>query len=200
MTSKSSQSTSPSLLAVFASNARIAVLRVFVLDPSRAYYQRQIEGATGLPIRAVQRELDRFAQVGLLYRREEGNRTYYQVDTQFELFPELRAIFLKMAEPVDRVRGLLSVDPAVRMVFLNETGDRVLAVTSGGKLPDLPGPRAFAMEAMSEDEFARLLAERPERLEPYLARGVDLLGRREEVIWRRIEASGYDVKKGKGVP
>jgi DNA-binding transcriptional ArsR family regulator len=200
MTSKIRQKAHDPLFAVFASSARVAVLRVFVLDPIRTYYQRQIESATGLPIRAVQRELERFAQVGLLYRRSEGNRAYYQVDTQFDLFPELRQIFLKMANPVDRLRGLLAADDTVRMAFLNEAEGRVLAVTTGGGPPDLPGPQPYAAETMSLQEFARVLSEDRERLEPFLARGVDLLGRREDVIWRRIEASGYSVKKGNGVP
>jgi len=210
MTANKRQKAQDALFAVFASTARVAVLRVFVLDPVRTYYQRQIESATALPIRAVQRELERFAQVGLLYRRSEGNRAYYQVDTQFDLFPELRQIFLKMAEPVDRLRGLLAVEPTVRMVFLNEGEGRVLVVTSGGEEPEIEGPQPYAIgtmgigtmaiETMSLQEFARVLSEDPERLEPFLARGVDLLGRREDVIWRRIEASGYSVKKGKGVP
>ena len=200
MTANKRQKAQDALFAVFASAARVAVLRVFVLDPVRTYYQRQIESATGLPIRAVQRELERFAQVGLLYRRSEGNRAYYQVDRQFELFPELRQIFLKMAEPVDRLRGLLALDPLVRMAFLNEAEGRVLVVTTGGEKPELAGPQPHAIETMSLQDFARVLSEDPERLEPYLARGLDLLGRREDVIWRRIEASGYSVKKGKGVP
>jgi len=37
-------------------------------------------------------------------------------------------------------------------------------------------------------------------LNPYLVRGADVLGRREDVIWRHIAAAGYDVKKGEGVP
>lgn len=200
MTSKRRQKAQDPLFAVFASSARVAVLRIFVLDPVRTYYQRQIEAATSLPIRAVQRELERFAEVGLLYRRSEGNRAYYQVDTQFELFPELRQIFLKMAGPADKLRGLLAVDPSVRMAFLNEAEARVLVVTEGGEPPDLPRPQPFAVSTMSLKDFARLLLEDPERLEPFLARGVDLLGRREDVIWRRIEASGYSVKKGNGVP
>lgn len=200
MTANKRQKAQDALFAVFASSARVAVLRVFVLDPVRTYYQRQIESATGLPIRAVQRELERFTQVGLLYRRSEGNRAYYQVDTQFALFPELRQIFLKMAEPVDRLRGLLAVDPSVRMAFLNEAESRMLVVTSGGEKPEIEGPQPHAIETMSLQDFARMLSEGPGPLEPFLARGVDLLGRREDVIWRRIEASGCSARKAKGVP
>jgi DNA-binding transcriptional ArsR family regulator len=185
---------------IFASEARIAVLRVFTLDPFRAYYQRQIEAATGLPIRAVQRELLRLAAIGFLYRREEGNRTYYQVNTQFALFPELRSIILKMAEPGDRLRGQLAMDESVRLAFLCESEGRALVVTSGGKRPSLTAPGPFVIDVMSSEEFTRVLAGNPESLESFLAHGVDLLARREDVIWRRIEAAGYAVEKGKGVP
>ena len=86
-----------------------------MLDPHRAYYQRQIEAATGQPLRAIQRELDRLTSVGLLYRHTEGNRTYHQVDVQFPLFPELRSMVLKTVEPEERLRGLLACDEAVRL-------------------------------------------------------------------------------------
>ena len=200
MTANKRQKAQDALFAVFASTARVAVLRVFVLDPVRTYYQRQIESATGLPIRAVQRELERFAQVGLLYRRSEGNRAYYQVDMQFSLFPELRGIIIKMADPADRLRGLLSLDESVRLAFLCEAEGRALVITIGGKRPSVTVPGPYAMDVMSSEEFSRTLSDNPQSLEPFLARGVDLLGRREDLIWRRIEAAGYAVKKGKGVP
>lgn len=188
------------LLAIFASEARVAVLRVFMLDPLRAYYQRQIEAATGLAIRAVQRELERLTAIALLYRREEGNRTYYQVDIQYSFFPELRGIILKMSDPADRIRGLLALEESVCLAFLNEGEGRVLIVTTGGKRPSLAEPGAFALDVMSSEEFTRALSADARSLDMFLVQGVDLLGRREDVIWRRIEAAGYAVKKGKGVP
>lgn len=197
-----SESTRPenALLGIFASAARVSVLRVFMLDPSRAYYQRQIEGATGLPIRAVQRELERLTSVGLLYRRVEGNRTYCQVDTRFPLFPELRSMILKTATDEDRLRGLLALDESVRLVFLDQSEGRVLIVTAGAKRPSLTDPGPFSIQVMTSEEFLRALSESPAPLEPFLSGGADLLGRREDVIWRRIEAAGYTVEKGKGVP
>ena len=181
--------------------ARVVVLRVFMLDPLRAYYQRQIEAATGQPIRAVQRELDRLTSTGLLYRRAEGNRTYYQVDVQFCLFPELRSMVLKTASAEERLRGHLAMDAAVRLAFWNESENRVLAVTlGGGKSVPAAIAGALQVETMSMEEFDRLLADEPSALEGYLGCGVDLLGRRDDVIWRRIEAAGYQVPKGKGVP
>ena len=201
MTSLSSRKTTRApLLAVFASAARVAVIRVFMLDPRREYYQRQIEAATGLPIRAIQRELERFTGAGLLYRRAEGNRMYYRVDTDFRLFPELRGIIMKTAGPEDHLRGTLALDDSVRLAFLNEAEDRVLIVTAPGKRFGRAEPGPYAIDVMSTEEFTRALSDEPASLEAFLRGGVDLLGRRDDVIWRHIEAAGYEVHKGKGVP
>jgi DNA-binding transcriptional ArsR family regulator len=186
-------------MMIFTSSARVGVLRVFMLDPTREYYQRQIEAATGLPIRAVQRELERLTSAGLLYRRVEGNRTYYQVDTQFHLFPELQSMVLKTVSPEERLRGTLAVDDTVRLLFHCENEPRVLVVTSGVRRPNLQVD-PFTFDVMTMEEFLRAVAERSPALEPFLVRGVDLFGRREDVVWRRIEAAGYSVGKGRGVP
>lgn len=180
--------------------ARVVVLRLFMLDPLRAYYQRQIEAATGLPIRAVQRELDRLAASGLLYRRSEGNRVYYQVDTQFALFPELRGVILKTSTDEDRLRGALAIDESVRLAVLNEEEKRVLVVTPSGLPPTVTPPDGYVIQVLSTEEFTRHLMDPPETLKHDLTCGADLLGRREDVIWRRIEAAGYMVRKGQGVP
>ncbi len=186
--------------AIFASGARVSVLRVFLLDPLREYYQRQLETATGLPIRAVQRELERLTAIGLLYRRAEGNRTYYQVDMQFPLFPELRGMMLKSVGPSDALRGALALDEGVHLAFLSEGGDRALVVARPGKRPAVVWTGPPVVTFMTAEEFQGALAARQADVDDFLRRGCDLLGRRDEMIWRHIEAAGYDVKKGAGVP
>jgi hypothetical protein len=185
---------------IFASSARDVILRVFLVDPHRSYYQRQIEAATGQPLRAIQRELDRLTSVGLLYRHNEGNRTYYQVDMQFPLFPELRSMVLKTVDPEDRLRGLLACDDDVRLAFLCREEGRALVITPDGTSPAALSAGSFSIETVSTEDFCRALTDDRAALEPFLVRGVDLLGRRDDVIWRRIEAAGYAVEKKKGVP
>lgn len=187
------------LATLFTSAARAHVLKLFMLDPRRAYYQRQIEAATGLPIRAVQRELERLSALGLLYRHSQGNRAYYQVDMLFPLFPELRGLVLKTCTDVERIRGILSIDESVRLAFLNPDADRVLVVTGAGVRPNLRGLGDVQTEIMTVDEFTAALADPPESLRSMLTAGEDLLGRRDDVVWRRIEAAGFDVRKGEGV-
>ena len=188
---------SEALSALFSSAARVALLKVFLLDPLRAYYQRQLEAATGLAIRAVQREVARLSEIGLLFRREEGNRTYYQVDMHFPLYPELRGMILKSATPLEQMRGRLAMDDAVRLAFLHE--NRVLAVLIGPARPSVTPPPGLTMETTTSDAFLQALQDAPAAIAPFLAEGTDLLGRREDVIWRRIEALGYAVQKERGV-
>lgn len=192
--------------AIFASQARVAVLRVFMLDPARAYYQRQIEAATGVPIRGVQRELERLGRAGLLFRRVEGNRTYFQADMEFPLFPELRGMVLKTAAPPELLRAAAALDPAVRICLLHPDGDRALIVHDGAAAAlRLRPPAGIALELMEAGAFAAALqgGGRPGAaalVELYLRQGADLLGRREDVLWRHIEAAGHAVRKGDGVP
>lgn len=200
MTVFSSQLDTEKILStLFASNARVVILRIFLIDPLRAYYQRQLEQATGLAIRAVQRELERLVSIGLLFRHVEGNRTYHQVDMDFPLYPELREIILKAGSDFDRLRSRLAVNPAIRLAFLNAGASRVLVVLKAGQSGQVEAP-PYTVEVVASATFVAWLGEKNAALQPFLVDGVDLLGRRDDVIWRRIEASGYSVTKGDGIP
>lgn len=184
---------------LFASSARGVVLRLFMLDPHRPYYQRQIEKTTGLAIRAVQRELERLSGMGLLYKRAEGNRSYYQVDIDFPLFPELHGMVLKVCDDYDRLRAFAAMERGVVLAFLDESQTKALLVTEGATRLSRTVPGPYSVEVMPSDQFLDLLAAFPEKLTPFLQNGVDLLGRRDDLIWRRIESAGYNVSKGRGV-
>lgn len=202
MTKLYRQKESKSLLsALVTSSARVAVLRVFLIDPQRSYYQRQLEAATGLAIRGVQRELERLSASGLLYRRMEGKRAYYSIDTGFPGFDELRGLYLAGAEPLDTLRAGLSVQANTHLLFKNKRTDRVLLVTRDGVLPEqLENTDTFKVACISTTAFLEKLEHEQKTLHPFLKTGEDLLGRREDIVWRRIEAAGFQVDKGKGIP
>lgn len=82
---------------LFSSTARVEILELFLLQPSSQFYQREIERETGQPIRAVQREVERLEEAGLLVRAPEGNRVFYRLDPDFPLLAELAALFQKAA-------------------------------------------------------------------------------------------------------
>lgn len=202
MTTKISQNKTDNLLAIlFTSSARVVVLRTFLIDPLRSYYQRQLETATGLPIRAVQRELDRLTDSGLLYRRLEGRRAYYTIDRQFVGFEALRSLFLSDSSPLDRLRATLALQQGVILAFSDGKGSRVLVVYED-KAETSVGDEfeGINVGAMSRSEFVECLEVKPKGLEPFLKNGNDILGRREDLVWRRIESAGFSVEKEQGVP
>lgn len=81
------------LESLFSSTARVQILRLFLSNPDRPFYQREIERETGQPIRAVQREVKRLSEMDLLLRSVEGNRVFYHVNADFPVLAELTALF-----------------------------------------------------------------------------------------------------------
>ena len=89
---------STELEALLSSTARVEILRLFLLNPDRQFYQREIERETGQSIRAVQREVERLEGIDLLIRTAEGNRVFYRLNPGFALLSELIALFQKAFE------------------------------------------------------------------------------------------------------
>lgn len=85
------------LTELFSSQARVDILKLFLLNPADNFYQREIAVNCHLPIRAVQREVQRLEKIGLVFKSKRGNRNYYQVDRSVSIFEELKSIFLKTA-------------------------------------------------------------------------------------------------------
>ena len=87
----------PLLEALFTSRARIEVLKLFFLHSSGRHYVREIALLTDQPVRAVQRELARLEQTGLLVSTVEGNRKYFHTNRNAPIFMDLRSLLAKTA-------------------------------------------------------------------------------------------------------
>ena len=118
MTTKSIQ-TDPILQALFTSQARVEVLKLFFLRSSRRHYMREISSLTDQPVRAIQRELARLEDAGLLISSVEGNRKYFQANRQSPVFSELRALMVKTAGIVDQLKKILQTrSDAIHVAFI----------------------------------------------------------------------------------
>jgi DNA-binding transcriptional ArsR family regulator len=84
---------SANLEVLFSSTARVQILGLFLLNPAERFYQREIERQTGQPIRAVQREVERLEEAGLLVRIPEGRRVFYRLNPDYALLPQLTGLF-----------------------------------------------------------------------------------------------------------
>ena len=79
-------------------------------------------------------------------------------------------------------------------------GSDALAVLASPREVVLVTHDGFRGANMSTEDFLEQLAHGPTGLQQFLAAGVDLLGRRGDILWRRIEQAGFEVAKGSGVP
>lgn len=186
------------LEALLGSEARTKVFLVLFTNLGRMFYQRQVESATKLPLRAVQRELERLAQVGLIYQWKEGNRTWYQIDQNYPLVPILQSLVLKVCSPIDRLRTSLNTNKSIRLILLNPDKNKVLIVTTNGdSFPECV--EGIPLSILTTNEFTEKMEQKDFELIDFLQGAVDLLGNREDFLWRIIENNKINIPKGENV-
>ncbi len=100
------------LVKLLGSNARVKILKIFLIQPDNKYYIRQLARDLKLQVNSVRRELENLEKFGLLYsamgkEAEEENgeavkkqsakqeKKYYQADQNFTLFEEVRNLITK---------------------------------------------------------------------------------------------------------
>jgi predicted nucleotidyltransferase len=107
------------MAALFASATVGDLLRLFMLEPQREYYQRELQRLTGAHLRQLQRDLQRLQQSGLVTRHVHGNRTYYRAVVAHPAFADLRAAIMKTVGLGDQVReALAGLGDAITFAFV----------------------------------------------------------------------------------
>ena len=87
------------------------VLGLLFGQPDRSFFAREIISRTAAGSGAVQRELARLVESGLLLMTRIGNQTHYQANRAAPIFEELRGIVTKtigIAEPLREALGPLA--------------------------------------------------------------------------------------------
>lgn len=87
---------------------RRAVLSLLFTHTDEAFYLRQIVRAIGAGLGAVQRELKRLTEAGIIRRTVRGRQVYYQANPDCPLFAELRGLVIKTAGVGDVLRAALA--------------------------------------------------------------------------------------------
>ena len=103
---------------LITSSARVKVLKLLLLNEDQQYYQREIAELAGLPVRAVQREGAKLAEIGLLRRIEDGNRVYFQANPSCPIFLDLKRILLKTVALEALLSESLSRDGQIEVAFI----------------------------------------------------------------------------------
>lgn len=75
---------------MFAEYAGVRVLRVFMDDPEREVYVREVAGLAGVSVASAKKYLDLFFREGLLLRRKQANLLIYRGNLDNPAFRQIR--------------------------------------------------------------------------------------------------------------
>ena len=78
---------------LFGSVSRARILSFLYAFEGQSFYQREIMYETGLALRAVQRELENLASLGIVKIEKTRNRVYYKMNRDSPFFKPFREIF-----------------------------------------------------------------------------------------------------------
>ncbi len=80
---------------LFGSKTRVKLLQLFMSNPNRSFYVREITRKVNEQINSVRRELANLLSIGIITSDNTNNRLYYEVDQKYEYYQPLAAIFGK---------------------------------------------------------------------------------------------------------
>lgn len=79
--------------ALFGSKTRVKLLHLFLNNPGKAFYVREITRLIDEQINSVRRELSNMLEVGVITSDSADNKLYYEVNQRYEFYVPFRAIF-----------------------------------------------------------------------------------------------------------
>lgn len=83
---------------------RREVLVLLLINPQDRWHLRDIQRKTGCSVNTVRRELTGLVQMEIVQQFKDGNRVYYQANTQNPIFPDLAGICRKTAGAVNLLK------------------------------------------------------------------------------------------------
>jgi len=112
--------------ALFGSKTRVKLLHLFLNNPGKAFYVREITRLIDEQINSVRRELSNMLNVGIITSDTSDNKLYYEVNQRYVYYVPFRAIFadqkVQTAAPIKSSHGLqelLGELPGARLVILS---------------------------------------------------------------------------------
>ncbi len=79
--------------ALFGSKTRVKLLHLFLNNPGKAFYVREITRLIDEQINSVRRELSNMLEVGIIMSKSTDNKLYYEINQRYEFYVPFRAIF-----------------------------------------------------------------------------------------------------------
>jgi predicted nucleotidyltransferase len=106
------------LQKLMGSKTRVKILALFIINPKREYYSREIERELKSNFEAIRAELINLEKVGLLRSRISGKQRYYSINTGHVLFPEFKSMILKTVGLGDVLKKAFKETDKIEAAFI----------------------------------------------------------------------------------
>ncbi|MBI4359917.1 MAG: hypothetical protein HY564_02395 [Candidatus Jacksonbacteria bacterium] len=80
---------------IFGSKTRVQLITIFLRNPDKGFYIRELSRITGQYLNSIRRELDNLEKFGLLKTETKYKKKFYLTDDTFFLLSEMKDLFLK---------------------------------------------------------------------------------------------------------
>lgn len=113
--------------ALFGSKTRVKLLHLFMNNPGKAFYVREITRLIDEQINSVRRELANMLNVGVITSNSTDNKLYYEVHQRYEFYSAFREIFAGTNQAVRKGSSKLKTEA------INTSGDwqQIVRTSSG---------------------------------------------------------------------
>ncbi|HMR72536.1 MAG TPA: transcriptional regulator [Candidatus Saccharibacteria bacterium] len=115
--------------ALFGSKTRVKLLHLFLSNPGRAFYVREITRKIDEQINSVRRELANMLSVGIIRSENSNNRLYYEVNQDYVHYEPLRQIFVAASVESKALEGVDALGDWQKR--LKPLGDVRIGILSG---------------------------------------------------------------------
>ncbi len=96
---------------LFGSKTRVKLLQLFLSNPNRSFYVREITRKIDEQINSVRRELSNLLSIGIIVSDNTNNRLYYEVNQKYQYYEPLAAIFGGRSQPAAFKKSTASEKP-----------------------------------------------------------------------------------------
>ncbi len=115
--------------ALFGSKTRVKLLHLFLSNPGRAFYVREITRKIDEQINSVRRELANMLSVGIIKSENSNNKLYYEVNQEYVHYESLRQIFVDTTPESKALKEVETVGDWTKR--LKPLGDVWVAIMAG---------------------------------------------------------------------
>jgi predicted nucleotidyltransferase len=103
---------------LITSKTRLKILGLFLINPGKEYYLRDIARRLKENINSVRRELKNLEDAGIVKSRREATLKYYAVNKENPIYDELKSIYLKTEGIGDELRKELAKTGKIETAYI----------------------------------------------------------------------------------